>query len=303
MFLTKSAIQCRGEQCRSGQWNLARRTRFCPPAVPPAIKEREMSGQQPDRRAEERSHLVRFLDSLPGALAGVREFSDKPDLVIHTASTHRIGIEHTQLFRTDGARGRRFPKEAESLESRCVERARTLFEEQGGPSLYVYVYFNDRPIRKVDVRGIAERLAAVVARIAPTVPGVQREVEAWSYNRTAPEKIPEEIEELWIIKPAGKDPESLWGVPRGGTVPEPTRDQIQQAIDEKSTRLAEYRSRCDEVWLLLVADGFSPATDLRLPEGFTDTFVFAFDRVFYFHSFSLKVVELARTPTQAQTTT
>jgi hypothetical protein len=258
------------------------------------------TGAKPDHRAEERSHLVRFLDSLPGAPEGVRDFDgEKPDLVILTAG-HRIGIEHTQLISTRGSLGTRFPKEAESLETRCVERARTLFEERGGPPLYVYVYFSHRPIRKPDIPAIAERLADVVARVAPTEPRAQREIEAWSYNRTASAPLPEQVEELWIIKPARPDAESLWGVPRGGAVPELTRERIQEEIDVKNAKLADYRSRCDEAWLLLVANGFSPATDLRLPEGFDETFVFGFDRVFYFHNFSLKVVELARAPAAGQ---
>lgn len=261
---------------------------------PPVESEREMGRQQSDRRAEERSHLVRFLESLAGAPAGFREFGDRPDLVVHSYMGHRIGIEHTQLFQTDAAHGTRFPKEVESLESRCVEEARTLFEEQGGPPLYVYVYFNERPIRKTDLRVIAERLATVVARIAPTAPGAQREVEAWSYNRTARETIPDQVEELWIIKPSRGDSVSLWGVPRGGAVPELTRERIQEVIDGKGAKLAAYRRACDEVWLVLVADGCSPATDLRLPPNFTEAFTFAFERVFYFHSFSLQVVELAR---------
>ena len=148
------------------------------------------TGEKQGRRREEQSHLARFLESLPGAPAGVRKFGDKPDLVIHT-ETHRIGIEHTQVFRLQDASGRPFPKEAESLEKRSVERAQQLFEERGGPALLVYVYFNDLPIRKADVPGIAECLAAVVARIAPVEPGGWVEVESWSYNRTVPGAIPE----------------------------------------------------------------------------------------------------------------
>jgi hypothetical protein len=251
------------------------------------------TGEKQDRRWEEQSHLTRFMESYPGVPAGVREFGDKPDLVIHTA-THRIGIEHTQVFRLQDTLGRLFPKEAESLEKRSVEGAQQLFQERGGPALFVYVYFNDLPIRKADVPRIAEGLAAVVARIAPVVPGVSVEVESWSYNRTAPGAIPEQVEELYIIRPTRLDAESLWGVARAGTVPDLTRDRIQRVIDVKGAKLAEYRSRCEEVWLLLVVDGFSPATDLRLPEGFDETFTFLFHRVFYFHNFSLKVVELVR---------
>jgi hypothetical protein len=253
------------------------------------------TGEKPDRRAEERSHLARFLESLPGAPAGARDFGDKPDLVIHT-ETHRIGIEHPQVFPLQDVLGKPFPKEAESLDQRSVERAQQLFEERGGPALlvYVYVYFNDMPIRKADVPGIAERLSAVVPRIAPVGPGNWIEIESWSYNRTAPGVLPEQVEELFVIRPPRPDAESLWGVGRAGTVPDLTRERIQEAIDEKGAKLAEYRSRCEEMWLLLVAHGFSPATDLRLPEGFAETFTFGFDRVFYFHNFSGKVVELAR---------
>lgn len=248
--------------------------------------------QQRDRRAEERSHLVRFLESLPDPPQGDRHFDDKPDLIIVTPR-HRLGIEHRQLFDVDQSVGRTFPKEAESLESHCVTRAQTLFEHEDGRNLLVYVYFNAKRLLKTDVEPIAERLAEIVCEVAPTEPGSECRIKARRYNHTASVCIPPQIEGLWIVNPPSLG-ESLWSVPRSGVVPMLTPERLQSDIDTKNPKVPEYRKVSDELWLLLVADGFSPATDLRLPDDFgSDRFVSDFDRVFYFHNFTQKVVEFA----------
>jgi hypothetical protein len=247
--------------------------------------------EQRERHAEERSHLMRFLDALPDSPAGSREFRDKPDMVI-TTSGHRIGIEHTQLIRKHESAARPFPKEAESLEDRCVDHAKELFERRGGRSLFVYPHFNHRAFRKAEVEGLALQLAAAVEEILATDPAPRRHVEAWSFNRVALHPLPPQIEYLWVDDARG---ESLWGAVRADGVLVLDRDRIQAEISLKEAKVAGYRQECDEVWLLLVSDGFSPATELRLPENIEEErFVSTFDRLFYFNNFSHKVVELRR---------
>lgn len=245
-------------------------------------------------RAEERSHLTRFLQSLADPPQGELCFGDSPDLVIVTPA-HRLGIEHTQLMQGKGERGSGTLKAAEMLQTRCVVTARELYEERGAdPDLYVYVYFTAHHMRKADVPRLAERLAELVAQFAPAEPDSETTVEAWRHNRGAPGEIPPQIEEIWIKKPGR--PDHLWGVPRGSAVPFLSSAQIQAELDVKNGRVAKYRERCDEIWLLLTADGFSPATHLRLPDDVAaECFLSDFDRVFYFHNFDLQVRELAVT--------
>ena len=242
-------------------------------------------------RGEERSHLKRFMESLADSPQGELCFGDSPDLVIVTR-THRIGIEHTQLVQQKDEWGRGFPKAAESLQTRCVETAQELYEERcADQDLYVHVYFSPRPLRKADVPRLAQRITELVTRFAPAEPNSETTIEAWRHNRDAPGEIPLQIEEIWIKKPEGRD--RLWGVPRGGVVESLDSARIQAELDLKNGRVAKYRWGCDEIWLLLVADGFSPATDLRLSDEVSaECFLSDFDRVFYFHNFSRRVSEL-----------
>ena len=246
-------------------------------------------------RGEERSHLIRFLESLTGSPPGERCFGDSPDLVIVTP-THRIGIEHTQLVQPTDEWGRGFPKAAESLQTRCIETAQELYEDCcADQDLYVHVHFSSHPLRKADVPRLARRIAEIVMQFAPGEPNTETVIEAWRHNRNAPGEIPPHVEEIWIKKPNGQD--RLWGVPRGGVVASLDSVRIQAELDSKNGRVAKYRSGCDEIWLLLVADGFSPATDLRLPaEVAAERFSSDFDRVFYFHNFNRRVDELKVTP-------
>lgn len=99
------------------------------------------------------------------------------------------------------------------------------------------------------------------------------------------------MELLRVIDAQG---ESLWGIPRGSSFLVLDRDRIQTEIDLKDRKLAEYRRACDEMWLLLVSDGFSPATELRLPDDIKEMrFTTGFDRVFHLNNFALEAVELA----------
>jgi hypothetical protein len=249
----------------------------------------QIMAEQRERRAEERSHLMRFLEALPDSPPGSREFRDKPDLLISTPG-HRIGIEHTQLIRKHESATRPFLKEAESLEDRCVDHAKEAFERRGGRPLFVYPHFNRRAFRKAEIEGLALQLAAAVEEILATDPAPQRHVEAWSFNRVALHPLPPQIEYLWVDDACG---ESLWGAVRADGVLFLDRDRIQVEINVKEAKVAGYRQECDEVWLLLVSHGFSPATELRLPENIgEERFASTFDRVFYFNNFTHSVVEL-----------
>lgn len=245
-----------------------------------------------DRRAAERSHLTRFLASLAEPPVGNRIFRDRPDLVIETA-TGRLGIEHTQLVQSRDSLARSNAMRSESLESRVVERAQGEFEAAGGPLLDIHFHFSQRPMRKSDVNGIARALVAAVNEIIESNPSPDDPVEAWRYNRGALNPLPAQIEYLWIDHGKG---ESLWGVTRSGGILVMDQDRIQAEIDVKDAKVAEYRSECDELWLLLVSDGFSPSTALKLPEEVGELqFTTGFDRVFYFNNFENTSTELAMT--------
>lgn len=239
---------------------------------------------------EERSHLHRFLQNLPDAPEGQREYGDKPDLLIR-AQSGIIGIEHTRLYHPT-SEGEMPLQALEALQQRAVELAWEAFRERGGPPLVVHVDFNNRLIRKSEVRDIATRICEVVARI-DVQRGESRTIEAWRLKRTEPGALPPHVDEIWILNPDFPEPESLWGVPRGGVIPVLTKERLQEEITQKEAKLPEYRKICDSLWLLLVADGFTLATHFKLPDDIGEMeFVSDFDRVFFFHNFECNAVEL-----------
>jgi hypothetical protein len=242
---------------------------------------------------EERSHLHRFLENLPDAPVGERDYRDKPDLLIRTPLV-TIGIEHTRLYWPIA--DREMPLQAlEALQQRAVELAWEAFEERGGPPLVVHVAFNNRVIRKSEVRDIAARICAVVARFN-LQRGEEHTIEGWRLRRAEPDALPVQVDEIWILHPDFPEPESLWGVPRGGAIPVLTKEQLQEEITQKETKLSEYRKICDSLWLLLVADGFTLATHFKLPDDIREmVFASDFDRAFFFHNFDCEAVELELT--------
>ncbi len=89
----------------------------------------------------------------------------------------------------------------------------------------------------------------------------------------------------------------LWSVTHSGSVPDVTPEHIQARIEDKHAKLAAYRSRCTQVWLIIVADGFAPSGHFHLPAHTAEhTYESDCDRVFYYHAFYNEIAELMTAP-------
>jgi hypothetical protein len=103
---------------------------------------------------------------------------------------------------------------------------------------------------------------------------------------------PREIITVGIAR-LGDPTENHWVSTRVGWVPQLNMPDLGRRIAEQESRLAAYRSRCNEVWLLIVADGRAPSSFGEFAEAVRrQEFHSAFDRLFFFRYFDGDYVEL-----------
>jgi hypothetical protein len=239
------------------------------------------------------SHLARFRESYAGFPEGELQYGDDPDLIVYTTDG-ALGIEHTQLFWPEppdepGAPNRIVMQEQEALEQRIVDQARQIYEQGGGPSLYVTVLFHSFvKLKKKGVDTIAQKLAELVSKANPSL-GEHIHLDGSQFGS---KRNPSEIVAIFIDRYEGFK-ETLWAVGRGSPVPDLTPTQISDTIQTKDFKINEYRIKCSKIWLLMVEDGFTPSSDFEIQDAVTHhLYRSGFDRIFLFRNFSRKIIEL-----------
>ena len=236
----------------------------------------------------EKWQINRFLELVGGAPRGTIDYPDPPDAVI-TLGDSCVAIEHTRIIRptSPGQNLRAHERRTDVI----ADRAQRLFEADRSDVLQVTLYFDDRvQLAKSDEEEIAEATAAVVAAHTPPI-GEDWRLEAWRFQ-VSHQPFPCAVEAIWVhhVPKWG----ALWAVARSTTVPDLTVGVVQREIGGKEAKLESYRRACDEVWLLLVVEGFAPSSHWSFDRFPADhAFDTSFDRVFLYHQFSAEVRELA----------
>lgn len=199
----------------------------------------------------ERRYLTRALELLDLRPNGQIESSETPDFLVPLAGD-TVGIEITSFYLPE-------PGASQSHQARvgtqriAVEQARRLFRSQGGPALYVTVFFvPDRPLSKSRAYELGPILAhAVAATRVPTSihdPSVRVDIRL----------LPSEVASISIAGSVNTTDE-LWYSAISGWVAPIERSHIDAEIARKAKRLPSIREKCPTAWLIIVNDGFRGA--------------------------------------------
>lgn len=245
-----------------------------------------MHGDQMPNPDLEAFHLDYFLRAVQLTADAVPERSEAPDFTLKLAG-RKVGIEHTQFFLPPPA-GEKPQQQIEALQNLAVEQARRIFRQAGGPALYVYPVFNDAraPRSKTEAYALAPRLAAVVAKNRWPEERQARTFETW---RDLPEL------HGYTVMRSVDGVDELWNGGSGGMVAEIKPHHVEACLDSKATKHCEYLQRTDEVWLLIVNDGFRGGAPCELgDEAATARYIFPFERVFWLEITSDCVTELMK---------
>jgi hypothetical protein len=239
------------------------------------------------KKARERQALERFRQSYPGFPTGAIVDSESPDFLV-LGNGRTIGIEVVGYVSGQGKGGSR-ERLQEKLRKRVVDTARVIFERDHPIPLWVNVFF--RPGLQLHGRSV-DALATALA-----------EAVAGGYPKQGAGRVDlgfDDLEEsLWergvltvhIHRLDGLE-RNVWGSVEAGFIGWEI-EELAQALAPKESKVATYRTRCDEVWALIVAEGLYPSsifsTD-RLQN--QSPLASGFDRVVFFDLQELRAVTL-----------
>jgi hypothetical protein len=183
-----------------------------------------------------------FIDQWPDG--AIDDAGEEPDIVIN-APGHRVGVEITETI--NGS----LRAQSEARRIACEEAQRQYQAATGVLGLAVTVIFRDgEPCDK------AQRLAATAALLeivreafpAATI-GAFRDRLQISLGEAA-----KWFTTIFLHFHPGID-RSIWQAVNAGWTPRLKVDQVQDAISRKESRVATYRKRVDEIWLLVATNG------------------------------------------------
>lgn len=210
------------------------------------------------QKRDEQVHFDLFTALLHESPMRLPSHDDNPDFLVECEG-RTIGIEHTELFEVRKRSSKRpyTPAELEGIQQKIIREAKELYVAQGNPPTVVKVWFDPGMKRIRLPRGRSEAIAVELARFVAEWVHTAHSSNEWP---TPGDKIPE-ISHLSIY---GRD--SAWSKENPSLLGPPSVPAFQGTVTKKDTRYDVYRHKCDECWLLIVADRFNPAQGFDFSE-------------------------------------
>jgi hypothetical protein len=246
----------------------------------------EQQAKDQQQKAEEAYYFKRFCELSGRAEVGTftQPEPPAPDVLFHEGGK-QIGVELTTSVTDKQARG------VEEGVEKMVIHAKRRFEASGGPPLLVGISWKEdaRPERAARKR-IETALSELVNQHQPSI-GCETELR-WS-------EIPDSLQSFVYRVDIRRWPNlrhGLWQSPKATVVQQRRQDEITERLAAKDAKVTKYREHCDELWLLLYAEGNKHSSWWQLSdEAALKTYSSQFDRVFVLADFPRRVVELRLT--------
>jgi hypothetical protein len=241
-----------------------------------------------EKKIHERKHFDLFLKACDFIPDGVIEESDPLDFLIHSDQSI-LGIEHTEYFEKDKS-GFAFSKKDESLQDRVRNSLGPHCNHIGlPPTILSIVWKPNKPLTSSRVKTLIYDIERLISINIPE----KGKIVFLSSRNFKGNKFPSELIGLSIYRSAKIDSTSV-SATRGTFENIIKIDELKNIIAEKENKLPLYRDKCDEVWLLIVAEGIAPSSITKL-ESMEPIYSFnsQFDRIFFFDLYNYnKVTEL-----------
>jgi hypothetical protein len=193
----------------------------------------------------------------------------------------RVGIEITRHLRP-------LEKQQESEVSAVVASARAVYTSKNNPPVGVSAAWVPHSLmQRSDRRDISEAIAATVAANLP-------QIGAYVFLELddLPEILTTRLHYIRIHRLTGYA-DDLWAAAGGGGYPSVTPEIVRQYINSKEAHFANYHNYCEEVWLLIAADGSGPSSWCEMPpETKSAVYDTRFSRLFFMLPVPNRVVEL-----------
>lgn len=227
------------------------------------------------KKAKELQRLLAFQRACPDCPRSIPQQPEPPAPDCFFAES-KLGIEITEYSLGQG-KGGSLPRQQESVHQRIAQTAQSLYEAKLSRHLQVsirWTIFTACPALREE-KEIAQRIARHVFDVTSVESG-PRQVSWEDVNDPLFTKYGIEIS-IYPIAGAGK---SCWSSMACFSFP-PEATRIQHVLDEKESKVIDYRKACNRVWLLIAANGnffssqFTPESRLGQMK-----FNSSFDRIF-----------------------
>ena len=224
---------------------------------------------------------------LPDFPEGKVTLSEKPDFVIQS-DHHKVGIEVTSIFVNDTDNER--PLQAQEAERQSMlDEACRLYETMKLPHVQVRALFlGPTKLNKHNRSHFARVFADLVAKNIPSQNGFY----SFENNFDAPDLFPTEISSIHYVK-YDFQRSSFASLPIIWSIQEDFSAELQKVISGKDILLSTYQ-KCDEYWLLIVAEWAAPSSYFDPSQKTKSTnYRSDFDRVFFLNALFHAPTELA----------
>lgn len=161
-----------------------------------------------------------------------------------------IGVEHTELYLNED-----YPlQEKESVENDIAGKAQAYADYKGYIPTRTNIQFNN-------VRGLKQKQRILIAsKLADFVQFNMLQSSKKPFTQLRLELNTPVVSRICTTVMPKDVKKNHYCIDRSGWVKADASEEIAKAVRDKSIKVNTYLSKCDEVWLLIVADGFNPSS-------------------------------------------
>lgn len=243
--------------------------------------------KDPIKETRELWALAKFRELHPVPEGLVDSSEESPDLVIH-ASSGRVGIEVTDIQPENGKGGSSVMRDA-SERAALMRKLEVLLRESNTPPVMVS-FHGKLPERSPTGRDdLAEQLASYISpRIPPEGEMFSKCANHWPFD---PE-LPPEVFALTIARYRCLT-EISCDSGEAVFIPDLAAADVERCVAKKNGKVAAYRERCDEAWLLMCVNTIDLAAAYSFETFAPPTFIpNDFDRLFLLSILEPRVYEI-----------
>ena len=238
------------------------------------------------KKLVERERLNSFLHSTNRSDFPNPEEGESPDFLFRL-DDHTIGVEVTGMvsLRVPGGDN---PRQSSRTLKRLTDGIHDWYHTMGGPRVHLSLFPGEYPrVSQAELGKLARRLAAEI------VEGIELATRQLPSQQPWQVRLRHHAVRSIAAWPCAPDERPSWHVHRGGAVDCAKAEDILATLRAKESKLAEYRTKASEVWLLIVCDLFAEGLFIDPPaEPVTFSVQTGFDRIFCLEWTGTHVVEI-----------
>ena len=212
---------------------------------------------------------------------------EKPDFLIDR-DKGILGIEHKQIFKDAEDHGSSLQAQ-ESLRSKVIKQIKKKYVDLGGEPISAYFTFNF--YETIDPNQLSEISENISKLLIPVdlEPNELKQINLYN-NESNSLNV---LNTIHLHRRIGFNETNFSPLSMGWTK-ELKPQRIINEIKSKEVKIDDYRKKCDEIWLIIVADDFTNASSVDLSnETVKYSYKTEFDKVFFYWHFQKVYVEFS----------